>query len=155
MPAKAWWREGVRFECQGGGGCCVSHGECGSVYLTREDAGKLAKHLGISVAELAGRYCREGQSPLNLKDAEGSEACIFLVDRRCSVYQARPTQCRTWPFWPEVMGPRKWREQVAGFCPGVGKGRLVPAEAIEAALDEQRRADAQLALEGEQAEGEG
>ena len=64
---------------------------------------------------------------------------MFLDGARCSVYEARPTQCRTWPFWPENMTPRSWTS-IARFCPGVGKGTIVPAERIVEILREQRRA---------------
>jgi hypothetical protein len=37
------------------------------------------------------------------------------------------------------MRPRKWASVVA-FCPGVGKGDVVPVETIVAILREQRRA---------------
>jgi len=52
--------------------------------------------------------------------------CRFLdpvTKKRCLVYEARPAQCRTWPFWPENMNARAWDREVVAFCPGVGKGR--------------------------------
>jgi hypothetical protein len=58
--------------------------------------------------------------------------CCFLDGTRCAVHEVRPEQCRTWPFWPENMNPRTWREEVEPFCGGIGKGRLYsPAEIRE------------------------
>jgi Fe-S-cluster containining protein len=71
----------------------------------------------------------------HLKELD-SESCQFLRDKKCSIYEARPTQCRTWPFWPEVLNAKCWDKEVASFCPGVGKGRLWTPEEIE----QQRRA---------------
>lgn len=131
----------VRFECQGSGRCCVTHGESGYVYLTRSDARRLAEHLQLSATALRRRYGRLVEGRLALKDAPGGEACIFLSDRRCQVYEARPTQCRTWPFWPELLNARRWSAEVASFCPGAGQGRLWTREEIEAMAELQRRAD--------------
>jgi Fe-S-cluster containining protein len=59
---------------------------------------------------------------------------MFLKNKQCSVYEARPNQCRTWPFWPEVMNAKSWKKDVADFCPGVGKGPVIPAKEIERQL---------------------
>ena len=152
MAGQPWWHKGVRFACQGSGRCCVSHGECGAVYLTGADASALARHLGVSAQDLASRFCLDEAGPLRLRDAPGTEACIFLEQRRCSVYAARPTQCRTWPFWPEVMAARRWSAQVKGFCPGVGKGEVQSRETIARALDLQKAADAELQDEVDEAD---
>jgi Fe-S-cluster containining protein len=107
------------------------------VYVTRDDRRRLAAELGMPTREFTRRCCRKERGEFLLDDP-GPE-CRFLDGRRCSVYDARPTQCRTWPFWPENMRPKKW-SSVAAFCPGVGKGEVVPAEAIIAILEMQRRA---------------
>jgi Fe-S-cluster containining protein len=134
---KAWWQDGVRFACQGSGKCCVNHGAHGHVYVTRADRRQLAAELGIPTAQFTRQYCRKAQGEFLLDDP-GPE-CRFLEGRSCSVYDARPTQCRTWPFWPENMQPKSWAK-VAAFCPGVGQGAVVPAETIVEILVEQRRA---------------
>lgn len=133
----------IRFECQGSGRCCVTHGESGYVYLTPSDVRRLVRHLRITAKDLRKRYGRLVEGRLALKDAPGSEACIFLSAQRCSVYDARPTQCRTWPFWPELLSEGRWSAEVASFCPGVGRGRLWTREEIDAIVELQRRADAE------------
>lgn len=32
-------------------------------------------------------------------------SCVFLEPdgKQCSIYEARPVQCRTYPFWPTIM----------------------------------------------------
>lgn len=50
----------------------------------------------------------------------------------CSVYPVRPAQCRTYPFWPEIISsPTAW-EKEAAFCPGMNKGKLFTVSEIEA-----------------------
>ena len=47
--------------------------------------------------------------------------CALLDEEKgqCSVYEARPVQCRTWPFWPENLeSPEAW--DLASFeCEGM------------------------------------
>jgi Fe-S-cluster containining protein len=83
------------------------------------------------------KYCDKEDGEFYLKLPK--QDCLFLVGKRCSVYQARPTQCRTWPFWPENMKPSVWRAEVAPFCAGVGKGRLYSAQEIAGLLALHRR----------------
>ena len=134
-----WWSEGIRFECQGSARCCVSRGEYGYVYLTLEDRRRLAKHFGVSTREFTRRWCRKTDGLFHLDD-RGRKECVFLEGTRSGVYDARPTQCRTWPFWPDLMGAKAWSREVAGFCPGVGKGPLHTEREIEEILAVQRRA---------------
>jgi len=124
-----FWEAGIRFECQGTGRCCLSRGTYGYVYLTLEDRRRFAKHFGIKTAEFTRRECGKTGGHFHLKDVEG--ACKFLKGKSCGVYEARPMQCRTWPFWPENMKPKIWNEEVKAFCPGVGKGKLYTKAEIE------------------------
>ncbi|MFZ4403918.1 MAG: YkgJ family cysteine cluster protein, partial [Pseudobdellovibrionaceae bacterium] len=70
--------------------------------------------------------------------------CLFLKDKKCSIYEARPTQCRTWPFWPEVMPAKAWKKDVVSFCPGVGKGKLWSPEEIKSILQLQADSEQEL-----------
>lgn len=133
-----WWSEGVRFECQGSGRCCVSRGEYGFVYTTKEDRKRLGKLMNLSTADFTRRYLAKTDGVFHLKDGDGPD-CIFLKNNRCEVYEARPVQCRTWPFWPEVMNAKTWTKEVKAFCPGVGKGKVVNAQDIRATLEIQKK----------------
>ena len=132
---KKFYREGIRFACQGDGKCCVNHGKYQFVYVTFNDRKRLAKHLGMSLPEFTKRYTTAADGMVHLKDPERD--CPFFRSGRCGVHDARPWQCRTWPFWPENMHPKVWERDVASFCPGVGKGRLYTAEEIEAIMQKQ------------------
>jgi Fe-S-cluster containining protein len=136
-----WWAGGVRFECQGSGRCCVSRGEYGYVYMTLADRQRAAKAVGLATGAFTRAYCAKTEGSFHLRDGAGPE-CLFLEGgNRCGIYQGRPTQCRTWPFWPEVMSPKAWKADVEAYCPGVGKGRLWKKEDIERALAEQIKSE--------------
>ena len=141
MTKNKWWSKGIRFQCQQSGKCCVSRGQYGFVYLTLEDRRRLASHLSISTAQFTRKFCQKTEGYFHLKELQESGDCIFLNEKQCSVYLGRPTQCRTWPFWPEHMSAKNWAKEVASFCPGVGKGSFIPAEKIKEALTVQANAD--------------
>lgn len=129
---KKFWEEGIRFQCQGTGKCCVSHTSFGHVYLTLKDRQRLARHLNMTTSEFTRARCVKTDGYFHLREVTGP--CSFLKGKQCGVYEARPDQCRTWPFWPENMNARVWTKEIATFCPGVGKGRLYSKDEIEALL---------------------
>ncbi len=132
----------IRFQCQGSGNCCTSRGEYGYVYLSDPDRERLSAHLGKTVEDFTSQFCDHSEGYTHLKHPE--KDCRFLVEQRCSVYEARPGQCRTWPFWPENFRAKKWKREIASFCPGIGKGPVWSSEKIESALGEHRRFEREL-----------
>lgn len=128
MTPSPWWANGVRFECQGTGQCCVARRGYGWVYLTLDDRRRLARHFGLRTSSFTRRYCQQTDGLWHLRGFV--EQCPFLEGARCGVYAARPEQCRTWPFWPENMSARVWDREIAPYCAGVGKGRRWSAEEI-------------------------
>ncbi len=147
IEKKEWWADGVRFQCQGSGKCCTSHGEYGHVFLTKEDRQRFAKYFKMSSSAFTRKYCVKYYGAWKLKDREGNYDCIFLENKRCGTYEARPTQCRTWPFWPEVMNAKTWKKEVMSFCPGVGKGPVITADKIRPQLLDQERTEAAILKE--------
>lgn len=142
MARSKWWKDGIQFQCQGSGKCCVSRGEYGAVYLTPKDRRNLAIQFGLSTREFTKKYCEKHFGYWQLKGF--TKKCVFLNGKECSVYEARPTQCRTWPFWPENMGPKAWSKEVKSFCPGVGQGRVWSEAEIKKQLRAQARNDKKL-----------
>ncbi len=154
MPASKtkteWWSEGLRFQCQGSGKCCTSHGEYGFVFLTKEDRKRMADHLGMTLSAFTRKHCERTNGFFHLKEDGKNPDCVFLKDKRCSIYEARPIQCRTWPFWPDAMNAKTWKKEVVTFCPGVGKGPVISPERIQAALTEQAESEKASEIEARQ-----
>jgi Fe-S-cluster containining protein len=50
----------------------------------------------------------------------------------------KPTQCRAFPFWPELVESRREWLRTAHYCPGMGKGELVRIESAEEQAREMR-----------------
>ena len=112
-----WYREGLSFHCTGCGKCCL--GSDAYVFLSKNDIAKLARHLQIDEEEFLQRYTRIVDGQICLLDAENSDACVFLKEKKCSVYENRPVQCRTFPFWPHnLQNQESWR-QAKESCEGI------------------------------------
>ena len=133
---------GLRFECTECGKCCTNRGEYAYVYVNPEEAKVLAKLLDLSVQAFKDRHTfvdGDGFRQLNFHD----DRCVFLNPRtnRCRVYAARPTQCRTFPFWRELVKRGDWTQEAHSLCEGVGQGRLHTPEEARARMTELDRYD--------------
>lgn len=133
-----WYADGLRFECQAEcGACCSNHGDYAYVYLDEPDVAALADFFALGRKEFLARYTAtdDGFVVLRMDDP----VCPFLDGYRCSVYEARPAQCRTFPFWEEHLeSPESW-ERTKEFCPGIDRGRRHPLKLIRHAIKERRR----------------
>ncbi|MEA1949912.1 MAG: YkgJ family cysteine cluster protein [Planctomycetota bacterium] len=125
-----WYEDGLRFECAGCGGCCI--GDPGYVWVNKEEIAALAELLEMTAAGFRRKYVRKEHGRRSLRELENGD-CVFF-DRKtmgCTVYEARPLQCRTWPFWQSNLhSPGTW-EYTRGECPGAGTGPVVSFEEIE------------------------
>ena len=131
------YKNGIQFECQGSGKCCVSRNSYGFVYLSQKDIIRFSKHFNLSLKKFKDKYCQMTDGFIHLIEKIELEGnCIFLKNKKCSVYRSRPSQCRTWPFWNENMNSKVWNQDISINCPGVGKGKIIKAKAIEKFLQE-------------------
>ena len=128
---------GLRFECQAGcTNCCQQKG---FVYLTEADLARIAQFVGMKPAEFERVYVYRTKHLLRLRMPRHTQ-CHFLREGGCSIHPVKPTQCRIFPFWPELVDDkREWRK-TAAWCPGIGKGELVQIDTARAAADEMRSA---------------
>jgi hypothetical protein len=141
-PAKEPAGRGLRFECTRCGKCCWTHGEYSHVYLTREDLVALASAVGLAVAETRERYTfRDENGWTELDFSAGRCAMLETATNLCTIYASRPTQCRTFPFWPEMIRRGGWTAEAKRICEGVGNGRVVPKDEVAARLAAQKKAD--------------
>ena len=84
------------------GNCCI--GESGYIWITNAEIEVLAQHLGITIEALALNSLRKVGYKYSINEVKLSAnnyACKFfdLDKKQCSIYEARPKQCRTFPFW--------------------------------------------------------
>ena len=122
---KEIFKKGIKFKCQGSSICCISRRSYGYVYLSKKDLANIVNYFNISINLFKKKYCDYSDGYLHLKEIHSNGNCQFLDNKRCTIYTARPTQCRTWPFWKENMNSKKWNKEILSFCPGIGKGRKI------------------------------
>ena len=119
----------LRFECQRG--CIACCDQKGYVYLTPEDMDRAAAFVGMTSSEFEAKYVYRTRHLLRLRKPLRSQ-CHFLTAAGCSIHPAKPTQCRTFPFWPELVQSRANWARTAKYCPGINRGLLIQ---IGAALE--------------------
>ncbi len=131
-----WYAAGLSFSCSGCGGCCAGPGE-GYVWVTADEIAAIAAHLGVSEKQMRRAHVRSVRGRLSLRERRDNRDCVFLAGggnggRTCAIYPVRPTQCRTWPFWPSNLGsPDAWAR--AGVrCPGINRGARFTLQQIQA-----------------------
>jgi len=113
----------LEHACVGCGRCCRESGE---VHFDTADQRRAAAFLGITPARF--RQAFGGHAGDVCLRATRRAPCPFLGDDGCAIYPARPEQCRSFPYWPELLrSPRAWNA-VARRCPGMRRAgaRVAP-----------------------------
>ncbi len=105
--------------CESCEGKCCS-GESGYIWVNIEEMENIAKFLQISFDEFTFKYIKKVRYKYSLiekRDGENYE-CIFFdsKSKRCTIYEVRPKQCRTFPFWDNF---KKNIDEVVKECPGI------------------------------------
>jgi hypothetical protein len=137
--------EGLRFECQRG--CTRCCDVKGYVYLSDADLERAAAYLGLSPTEFEHLYVIRFRHLLRLRKPKASQ-CHFLTEKGCSIHKVKPTQCRTYPFWPELVENRAAWDAEGKRCPGIGKGELVQIGTACETASEMKRAYPRLYGDG-------
>ena len=111
-----FWKNGVGFTCSQCSACCRY--ESGFVFLYEKDIPPLLAALQVDFTEFVHRYCRwvdlhDGYEYLSLTETSSYD-CI-LWNNGCSIYEARPLQCKAFPFWVSALQSLDaWLATIAG-----------------------------------------
>jgi len=128
----SFYEDGLRFECTRCSRCCRF--DPGYVFLSYNDLNRLLHHTGLEKDEFLGEYCRavfmQGVYRLSLKEKRNYD-CIFWSQDGCEVYDARPLQCRSFPFWPDNLTDRQRWDSIGQSCPGINRGTLHSSGEVE------------------------
>ena len=80
----------------------------------------MASTKKLDVALFSKQYVRQVQGRLSLQERviNGEHFCCFFdsIDCQCTIYQSRPKQCRTFPFWNQF---KEDPQELLDECPGV------------------------------------
>lgn len=144
---------GIEFSCQMCGSCCRGFDE-GEIYLYQDDILRLTQSLNITKKSELEKFAKQYLKVINdsffwkepgaargktfrfkslgFKFSGDDEHCRFLKDNSCSVHEARPFQCRCFPFWNMLVSSRKNFINYSKKCLGLKilKGRYYSKEEI-------------------------
>lgn len=130
---------GLTFSCTRCNLCCRF--DSGYVWLSRADLARLASGLGLSRQDLLDTYCRVvnlgGFKHLSLREQPNND-CVFWRDGACSVYESRPLQCRSFPFWAHQVEDEESWNRAGDHCPGIGAGARHSGREIDEWLERRR-----------------
>jgi Fe-S-cluster containining protein len=136
--ATPWYAAGLSFTCRRCGRCCAGPEE-GYVWVTGDEIVAMAKAIDETPGDFRNKYTRNVGSRISLRE-DAKKDCVFLArDEQglslCRLYECRPMQCRTWPFWPGNLATAENWCHAQQRCPGINQGQIVSLEDIELRRD--------------------
>lgn len=112
------------------GHCCT--GESGYTWVSQIEISRIAAFLKQDTDFLISQYLVRIGRRFCIREVkiQGSFYCLFFDERnrRCTIYDVRPAQCRTFPFWDYF---RDNPEEVVKECPGVRRIQVRGCRASE------------------------
>ena len=143
----SFYKDGLSFECTQCSACCRF--DPGFVFLSLNDVIRLSEYKKLSKDLFIQKFCRivsMGENKrLSLKEEKNFD-CIFWSNGGCEVYEARPLQCRSYPFGrPFLVSSEAWNRE-AENCPGMNKGEIHSKKVIDEWL---KKRDNELYLLGD------
>jgi Fe-S-cluster containining protein len=99
----------------------------------------MAAFVGMGAKAFERKYVYRTARRMRLRTPVGG-TCPFLLEAGCSIHPAKPTQCRIFPFWPELVESKREWQKTARYCPGIGKGPLIQISNAKVEAGEMRAA---------------
>ena len=125
-----WYRDGLNFTCTQCGNCCT--GAPGVVWVDDAEIKAIADLTGKSTGEILLMHTRLYAGRRTLTEYANGDCTFFDPEKRgCTIYEARPVLCRTWPFWNSNLKDKASWDSLSPDCPGAGKGAFVSFEEIQ------------------------
>lgn len=124
--------EDIHFACTHCGQCCS---EPGVVYITPYDLERISSFFNVDPDQIVYNLLAEDADTGELLiPVDDNQPCPFFQEERCIVHEVKPIQCRTYPFWPELVGTQETWQEAIKACPGIGEGRQYKPDEIKKLL---------------------
>jgi hypothetical protein len=129
-----WYKDGLDFHCTQCGACCT--GSPGYVWISDNEIIEMAKFLSVSIEHFVKKYTRTVFGKRALLEHPKTYDCVFLENNTCGLYTSRPKQCRTYPWWPEIVASKETWDEESKRCEGINhtKARCYSLEEIQQQL---------------------
>jgi len=104
------------------GECC--RGDKGYIFISLEEMKTISSFLSLSLEEFIKRYTVKVGKRYSLIENKYNEEylCCFFdhIEKRCRIYEKRPKQCRTFPFWSCFINNKDCKnDNDLRKCPGI------------------------------------
>lgn len=86
----------------------------------------MAAFLTLSIEDFSQKYIRIVHGRYSLKELLPHYDCVFFKEKMCTIYEVRPTQCKTYPFWPDHLENEASWEAVKKECEGIDQTSKLP-----------------------------
>ena len=100
------------------GKCC--RGSSGNIWISDRELQEICRFLGTNPIDVLRKYVVQVNNRLSLREryVDSSYDCIFFdrAKNRCAIYEVRPEQCRSFPFWT---GYADRLQEIMAECPGI------------------------------------
>jgi hypothetical protein len=87
------------FECKNSGNCCRAEGV---VVASPQEVEKMAALLKLDIVTFLNRYTKRKNGWTVIADKGFRQNCFLDHCNKCSIYEARPSACRTYPNWDYI-----------------------------------------------------
>ncbi|MGE4170131.1 MAG: YkgJ family cysteine cluster protein [Candidatus Margulisiibacteriota bacterium] len=104
------------FRCQNSGNCCRREGY---VYVDAPTQAAMAKKLNLDLPTFLESYTETKNGWRFIASPTFRNTCFLTCENTCSVYEARPKICQTYPDWPEIWESEASLQEEADSCPGL------------------------------------
>jgi Fe-S-cluster containining protein len=113
----------VKFECQRCARCCGDTPHRGRIiYLLENEVNRITKNTGLHTLEFASPISGMGNYSHKIKKRNG--VCIFLKNKACRIYNAKPAACELYPFSVSKNNSMLVFD-ISEDCPGIGLGECI------------------------------
>ncbi|VAW98194.1 hypothetical protein MNBD_GAMMA23-24 [hydrothermal vent metagenome] len=130
----------IRFKCTQCSQCCYG-GKYAYVRASAQEIEDITAYMNIDAEIFKNKYLiklvdhgygiRMKKNSLSGVIKSNGHCVLLNKQGKCSVYPVRPTQCKTYPFWPEILISKdKWNNEVMR-CEGINQGDVVDTEHVE------------------------
>jgi len=108
----------AEFQCQNSGNCCRADG---IVVASPQEVEKMATLLKLDISTFLNRYTKRKNGWTIIADKNFRQNCFLDHCNKCSIYDARPKACRTYPNWDYIWKSDEVLLREAAQCKGLNQ----------------------------------
>jgi Fe-S-cluster containining protein len=106
----------ANFKCQNSGNCCKASG---FVYVSAENIQKMADILNLDLSQFKETFVQKDNGWEVVASQTFRPNCFLDDQHHCTVYEGRPTACKTYPNWPSIWQTDEALIAESTQCPGL------------------------------------